>query len=217
MKHFGGWQFPDGEVHLIDWMRQMNREVGGRLSYQWPKIELALQHVRSWRRAVDAGAHVGLWAWHLAGRFRQVDAFEPVPRHRECFALNVKAENVALHPFALGATSGQTSFVVYPGNSGHTQVAVNEPGDLAAEVRPLDSFGFADLDFLKVDCEGYEHEVLRGGAETLIRCRPVLIVEQKPGNGSRYGFGDRDAVRFLEGLGAHVVAEISGDFVMRWA
>ena len=41
----------------------------------------------------------------------------------------------------------------------------------------LDAFEFLDLMFVKIDVEGAELDVLRGGAETLRRCRPLLLVE----------------------------------------
>jgi FkbM family methyltransferase len=62
------------------------------------------------------------------------------------------------------------------------------------EVVPLDAFGFARLDILKIDVEGMEEDVLIGAAETLRRCRPILYVE--------HAKSDRDALtRMIEGAG----------------
>jgi FkbM family methyltransferase len=211
---FGGWQFPDGEKHLVEWMGKSNNIVDGRLAYQYPKIELALSHVRQFRRAADVGAHIGLWSYHLADRFDRVDAFEPMPTHCECFIENVVAPNVTLYSCALGAADGSVSLTSYAGNSGHSHVA--EGGEIKAAMRTLDSFGFIDLDFLKIDTEGYELEVLRGAVKTLKQCKPVIIVEQKANNGSRYGYDDRAALPFLHHLGARVVAERARDYVLIW-
>jgi len=45
------------------------------------------------------------------------------------------------------------------------------------EVFPLDAFGLARLDILKIDVEGMEADVLVGARDTLRRCRPILYVE----------------------------------------
>jgi FkbM family methyltransferase len=214
MIEFGGWQFPDGEKHLIENMSKSPKVVDGRVSYQYAKIEMALALVRDWRLAIDVGGHVGLWSFYLAKRFERVEAFEPMPPHRECFAENIKAPNVNLHACALGSTEGVARLTTYAGNSGHSHIA--EGGEIVASMRPLDNFFFEDLGFLKIDTEGYELEVLRGAVETLKRCRPVIIVEQKAGNGSRYGYDDRAALPFLHELGARVVAERARDYVLVW-
>lgn len=214
MKEFGGWCFPDGEKHLVDLMGKSNKPVDGRLSYQYHKLEMALAHVKEHRRALDVGGHIGLWSYYLAHRFEHVDAFEPMPEHRECFAENVLAPNVTLHSVALGDKESDVKLVKYPGNSGHTHIG--GVGDAVARMRTLDSFGFDDVDFLKIDTEGFELQVLRGAVETLKRCKPVMIVEQKADNGSRYGYDDRAALPFLQAMGARVVAERARDYVLVW-
>lgn len=45
------------------------------------------------------------------------------------------------------------------------------------QVKRLDDFGIADVDFIKIDVEGHELEVLKGGAATIERYRPVLLME----------------------------------------
>ncbi len=44
-------------------------------------------------------------------------------------------------------------------------------------VTPLDAYALPKCQFLKVDVEGMEEDVLRGAAETIARCQPTLYVE----------------------------------------
>jgi FkbM family methyltransferase len=54
-----------------------------------------------------------------------------------------------------------------------TLAAASEP----VPVRPLDELDLGRLDFLKIDVEGMERDVLLGADRTLARCRPFLLVE----------------------------------------
>jgi FkbM family methyltransferase len=213
LKKIGGVWLPDGETHLVEWMLKRNQVVDGRLSYQYHKLEAALRWVKQWRTAVDVGAHCGLWAMHLVNKFAAVQAFEPVAAHRECFVANVAGARATLHACALGAKDGGVAMETAPTSSGDTRVAGS--GDIP--LRRLDSFALQDVDFVKLDCEGYELFALQGGEETLKRCKPCVIVEQKPGRGQRFGLAERGAVDYLRDLGAELRQEISGDFILSWA
>ena len=213
MKQELGWWFPDHEQHLPAWMRSPKGYLvlNGRPSYQGKKQQAALAAVRQHRTAVDVGGHIGLWSYNLAAAFEQVHAFEPVVEHRACFAKNVAAPNVTLHACALGANEGRVSIHTAPTSTGDSWVKGG--GDIPMVT--LDSAGLTDVDFIKIDCEGYEENVLLGAVETIKRDRPVIIVEQKRDMAtSRFGLEPLGAVKFLQSLGYRVVQEISGDYLM---
>lgn len=213
MKNIGGIWLPDHETHLVAWMQQKNQVVDGKLTYQWDKQQLAMSHVRRFRTAIDIGGHCGLWSMWLMKRFAQVHAFEPVDAHRACFARNAEGDNVRLHACALGETEGSVAIDTSPGSSGDSRVS-DQAGDIP--LCRLDDFAIEDVDFIKLDCEGYELHALRGGEQLLQRCRPTVIVEQKPGRAKKFGLPDTGAVDYLQSLGAVLRAEKSGDFVLSW-
>ena len=141
-------------------------------------------------------------------------AFEPVAEHQECWRANmVDAPNAQLVCCALGEHGGTVYMANRaPGSSGDTGIdpiaersslrfAVQAKGE-PVPMRTLDDFDLPVLDFLKLDCEGYEVFIVRGARETLTRCKPCVMVEQKPevGHVSRYGIGLVDAVNELKRL-----------------
>lgn len=222
MIQYEGTFFPDGEEHLIEWCKAAKQYRDGVLCYQLNKYEAARWHLPANRRrvAIDVGAHIGQWSRVMAMDFEKVDAFEPVSLYRECFRANVTAENVELHACALGNQYGAVEMVNRtPGSHGDTQIKI-ATDDIEAcgmsAMTVLDSFNFDRVDFIKLDCEGYELEVLRGAEATILENRPVLIVEQKPGHGEHFGYGDLAGVRFLEDLGAVVRQELAGDYILSW-
>jgi len=96
---------------------------------------------------------------------------------------------------------------------------VDGEGDIP--MRRLDEVDDMDLigprvDFVKLDCEGYELFALRGGAQLLARSRPCVMVEQKPGRATKFGLPATGAVDYLQSLGAKLRFELSGDFCLSW-
>ena len=211
MKQAHVWYWPHHEDHLIDRMDTTPQLVlKSRRSYQGQKQLLALKHCRSFHTAVDIGAHIGLWSFNLAQRFEVVHAFEPVAEHRECFAKNVTADEVVLHDCALGTMATTVGMAVTDGSSGDSKVV--DRG--AIEMRTLDSFNLRDVDFIKVDCEGYEENVLRGAEQTILHWKPTIIVEQKREMATRFGLQPLGAVEYLKAMGYKQAAEHGGDYVM---
>ncbi len=217
MKKIGSWFFPDREEHFIEWMSNPKNHlvVNGRESYQGRKQIAALELCGARNRvALEAGGHIGTWAFNLAKHFHAVHSFEPVAEFRECFEKNVLGANspevVTLHPFALGDRPGNVAIRVDPLSTGGS--FVKGKGDI--EMRTLDSFGFDDVDFIKADAEGFEEFIIRGAEETIERWRPIICVEQKRDMAVKFGLRPMGAVKYL--IDTHrykVVAEISGDYL----
>jgi FkbM family methyltransferase len=215
MKQVGGVWLPDNEEHLIGWMQKKNQAVDGKLTYQIDKQNTAYSMCKQKRRAIDIGAHCGLWSMHMVRHFGRVDAFEPVAEHRECFSANLAEQGpgtAVLHHMALGEAAGSVSMHTGPSSTGDTWVKGS--GDIP--LRRLDDMlhDADDVDFIKLDCEGYELYALRGGEELIKRCLPVICVEQKPGRAEKFGLPTTAAVDYLQGLGYTLARHISGDYIM---
>lgn len=209
--HRGVW-LPDEDTHFARMMDKAppqmlrGREVG---VYQFQKMQGALAHVKEFRVAVDVGAHVGLWSMWLADRFQRLEAFEPRAEHVQCWRENVRNSNATMHPFALGASPGEVGLIADPENTGKTHIQGHGETKLCA----LDAWGFGMVDFLKIDVEGYESAVIVGARDTLLRCRPVVVVES---NGQHGRYGLPEPVQMLAGMGASVLQSFGHDVVMGW-
>lgn len=218
MFKFQGMWLPDGEAHFPEWMARNGELVGGRGTYQIRKFREAMKYVRGFRTAVDVGAHVGFWSVQMHTRFATLHAFEPMAVFRECFTRNLApfdpARALVLHDVALGAAPGRAYMHYTPADSGNTHVVSKGEGE-GVELRTLDSYRLQDVDFIKIDCEGYELAVLQGAVETLERWHPTIIVEQKQHKlAANYGTRGVPAVDFLRERGWKMVKEIGGDFIM---
>jgi FkbM family methyltransferase len=212
----------------------------GRGSYQLKKIKAAMEFVPKKRVALDIGAHVGTWSLALASYFGIVHAFEPV--FREFLRENTEhCPNISIYEFALGNEDGVIGMDVATENSGNTRVvpptkglpegwtpgnSYHRPPSSVESCKPIvtvhkldtiaESRGIEYADFIKIDVEGYEHDVILGAEKFINACKPVMVVEQKPGNSERYGRPRGSAVELLKSWGATEVWSMSGDHCMRW-
>ena len=58
-------------------------------NYEQDQFNEVMPHVSNRDVALDIGAHVGIWSMRLAQNFKRVIAFEPVPKHIECWKKNM--------------------------------------------------------------------------------------------------------------------------------
>ena len=109
---------------------------------------------------------------------------------------------------ALGAIEGRTEFIFNTGSpeeSGLRERIYNDPSaksleKLQVDVSTLDSLcaNSNRLDFVKIDTEGGEVDILRGGEETLRSLRPVLSVEYGAAGYEVYGHERATLFRLAE-------------------
>ncbi|MGA0128444.1 MAG: FkbM family methyltransferase [Burkholderiales bacterium] len=203
MKEVKGWYLPDEDTHFEGYFEQAQTS-----EYQSKQRECALKYCDNFRLALDVGAHVGLWARPLTERFKSVQAFEPYPPYAQLLELNAPA--AVIHRQALGEKRGPISLETPKENSGAAYVKEGS----SHQMRSLDSYNFKDVDFIKIDCEGYELPVILGAADTLRMSSPVLIVEQKPQK-KGWPWGRYDALSLLQDFGYKIVDRVIDDWVMK--
>lgn len=217
MKEYRGIFLPDIEEHLCEHIRPQHKRYeelpDGRATYQRFKYKRGLQFVKQKKVFVDIGAHVGLWSMQAEFDFEEIIAFEPCQDHWEIYPYNMRKESYTLHKCALGAEAGSIGLGFEPRSTGGTHVAGS--GDI--EMRTLDSFEIPRIDLMKIDVEGYELDVIKGGLETIKRCKPVMIVEQKGRDSSNHGKEKHEALKFLlkEGM-RELCPPCSGDYFLGW-
>ena len=168
--------------------------------------------------AFDIGANVGSYTLLLAqwvGREGHVYAFEPsatpfegLRRHVDINGVSAVATPIAS---AVGATTGTLPFVVAstPGES-RLAPAHGSAAATAVPVTTIDAFCArhgVTPDFIKVDVEGSELDVLRGARQTIARTagRLALFVELHPSLWRERGISRADVEEELDRLNLSVV------------
>ena len=214
-KYIYGWWLPKEDQHFEGYFSQ-SVQVGDKRLYQPQHIDRCFYHIKNRKHtAIDVGGHCGFWSFYLGGNFKKVYAFEPVEIFRECFKNNIPHENVELLPVALGNENGFVSMNVELENTGATHVSSNTKDLNKVELKKLDDYELTDVDFVKIDVEGYENQVVLGAKETLLRNKPIIIVEQK-GFSDRFNETQFEAVDTLKSYGAKVIDQVVKDYILSW-
>lgn len=136
----------------------------------------------------DVGSNWGYFSLFLASRpgfSGHIHAFEPWPAsYADLTSMISQAglQNViTAHQLALGATPGSVSMQCGR-HSGLARIVDRSNGEQLEQVEQvtLDSLPIAAPDFIKLDVEGAEAAILRGGREVLATSRPTIILEHTP-------------------------------------
>ena len=143
--------------------------------------------------ALDIGANYGLCTVRFArrvGSSGRVHAYECNPAVLDALHRTVArlpTGRVRVHAYGLGSEAGALTLSVVPGNDGRSSLLPTTRRHDACTVcvRRLDDDGLDRCDVVKIDVEGFEAEVLRGGAGTLDRLRPsVILLEEHDREGA---------------------------------
>ena len=175
-----------------------------------------MPHVSKRDVALDIGAHVGIWSMRLAERFKKLIAFEPVPKHQECWKQNMlmytdprnyPEKTITLETVALGHENGTAPMkvpnttntgmasLVYEVFNQRTGARWVQPEwetfpEIQVETKTLDSYEFDVLDFIKIDVEWFELRVLQGAENTIRKHKPIMYIEMS----------DTEAYTFIKNL-----------------
>lgn len=189
------------EVDLGDWTSIIMIRLGG---WEPHLAGLAAALVGPGAVAVDVGAHVGTWTLLLAARVGpggRVVAFEPyapsAARARAAVLGAGVGDRVRVIEAAVGDRVGRAP--LYGGADPMLRSLVADdheasaPADVA--VTTLDAVMAPDgldavdgaVDFVKIDSEGLELAVLRGGRRLLARGAPAILIELHVEQLARHG------------------------------
>lgn len=157
----------------------------------------------------DIGANFGFYSCLLAHGLRskcEVYSFEPFPETYARLQENVRRNHledcVRAFPIGLSDVSGHVSMSGVHGNSGAAHITPKK-GDIT--LLTLDQVcvdcAITRIDFIKLDVEGFEVFVLRGGAKTIQRYKPVILVEMNPPTLQRAGVACKELSETLERYG----------------
>ena len=203
MKQVKGWWLPDTDTDFDRWI------LDGE--YQKIQRDAILKFVNKDGNAIDIGAHVGFWLRDMCKQFKYVYAFEPIEEVRQCLDKNVGAENYSTYSFGLGAKNDIIKVNYNPAETGNTHAS--KDGNQTITIRKLDDMNLPKIDYIKVDTEGFEIEVLKGGENMIKEYKPFVHVEVKERILQKQGISSNDVEDYLTSINYKEVMRVNSERV----
>lgn len=135
---------------------------------------------------LDIGANIGTWSIPLAVKNRKIYSFEPFDSSFYALCGNIfknnKESQVYPRHSALTDNIDKKTTIMLPESVNVGGCKLIESEDSAQKINryvleTLDSFKFDKIDLIKLDVEGHELNVLKGGEQTILKCKPVILFE----------------------------------------
>ena len=198
----GGYVYLEtGDYLYLPSMQEMN--VFWKLKEPYIPEQIIDKFCNSGNTVMDIGANIGEWTLRMAnkvGSSGQVFSFEPNPLINRSLSKTLGINNLSqvnLSQIALDNQSGQSEFTIPLDKNGlaiHGESrlgAEEENWNIYTEVKKtklikvktltLDQFvskhSINSLDFVKIDVEGKERNILEGGQDVFSRFTPPLVLE----------------------------------------
>src|SRR5712692_998553 len=168
--------------------------------------------------AIDVGAYVGRHTIPMASAVAptgKIFACEPLALCRKSLADRLAQQHpeleriVTIYPYALSDHEAVGEFVVATdalAYSGLRERIYDTPTDLTrihVPIRTIDALflGLPSLEYMKIDVEGGELDVCRGGAEVIRKFRPLVSFEFGANSSGGYNVSPMDMAQFWVGHG----------------
>jgi len=186
-------------------------------TFEKDELTFVGRFLRPGMTVLDIGAHHGLYTLLASKRVAssgRVFSFEPSPRERRKLRIHLALNlclNVEVQSLALGAQDATADLFVVQGsetgcNSLRPPIAAGGTSPVSVHVTTLDHWlqtaKLSLVDFIKLDVEGAELDVLKGAADLLNRRpRPVILAEVQDVRTAPWGYHAKEILAHLTRAG----------------
>lgn len=215
-----------GSIDVCDLAMDINHYTWPRDGPMWEKsaVEKFFSFVPRDKKAcmVDVGAQSGLYTL-FAKHFPNlhIHAFEPFPDSMKALKENIKLNNitnVTTYDFGVSDKCGEYVLNTSRHHNGlHTMgtnpLRFNDVVPISIKTTTIDSLNI-DVDFIKIDTEGWEYNILKGAEETIKRCKPLMQIEWNETNMAQCSVNPIELKEYVTSLGYVPVSKIGEELIL---
>ncbi|WP_040490037.1 FkbM family methyltransferase [Indibacter alkaliphilus] len=201
----------------VDISKSMGAAIYWRGAHDWAPIFVMEKNIQHGSCIIDIGANQGeysIWAARKAGTNGKVIAFEPMDELfntlQKNISLNPNYKNVII-PVKVGLSDRPGKLNLY-GKEGDNEgvntlfptashnILIQEI-ELSTLDMELEKMKVDKVDFVKLDVEGAELQVLKGSQKTIEKYRPKWLIEINAEACEAGGYAAEDILQLLSGFG----------------
>jgi FkbM family methyltransferase len=195
-----GWAIVERDTHIGRWVQEHKR-----LDFDQNALPQMLPYIKPGGIVLDIGANIGCYAYAFGQIAHEVYCFEPNLEAFECLKINL---SLSWHPseklnlkyvlfnLAVSDKKGKCNIICESENIGMSHIAEGTEIPVVT-IDNEDGSPKLAVDFIKIDVEGYEMHVLRGGEQTINKFKPVMVIEINDHTLKRTGVNRNEIFQWL--------------------
>lgn len=180
---------PQMRSGLKSWLINLAKILLQRNGFEPKMVRLFQTLIKDSDTVIDIGANIGCTSLLFGELAQQVVSFEPSPSTFALLSQNIarsQLPNIELYNCALGS-SKMTSQITYAKSNrsggfvaNKTTIKIDHITE-KIQVEKLDNLiqelNINQVDFIKIDVEGFELEVIKGAIEVITKFQPIVVLE----------------------------------------
>jgi FkbM family methyltransferase len=163
---------------------------------------------------MDFGANLGYHTITMAsfiGNKGKIHSFEPqriIFQQLNCNVFLNGLDNVYTYNLAIGESESEV-FIDSPDfhnimpmytNIGNTSINTNKMGTMVKQIS-LDSLKLSQVNFIKMDVQGSELNILKGGKNTILKYKPFIFIEIEERQLKLFNITSKELINYTKQLG----------------
>jgi len=184
------------DTHIGKWATEHKR-----LDFDQYQLSRYIKYFKEGDVLVNIGANIGCYAKAFVDKASKIICFEPHEEAFTCLKYNLeKYSNVELCNVALSHDSHM--YNVLDGCANNIGASVIESSvDSQKYTMTLDELDFDKLNFILMDCEGSEYNILLGSRNTIDKFKPIIVTEVNDHHLQRFGSSRDQLFLLLDEMG----------------